>query len=105
MTDHTEFEEIQRNFPIIGTEIALGIHSEFYSHSIMDIKGLSADDKTALIQDFIAFLVKRFPTYYDRDVFTEMQHVLVTWRDDFKATRNARHLSRIISIQYLFEKD
>ena len=95
-----EFEEIQRNFPIIETEIGLGIHSEFYAQRILEIKGLSTDDKTALIQGFIAFLVKRFPYHYDTDVFTEMQHVLVTCRDDFKAARKPRHLSRIISIQY-----
>ncbi len=104
VADQTEFEEIQRNFPIIESEIVLGIYSEFYAHRIMEIKGLTADDKTALIQSFIAFLVKRFPEDYDRDVFTEMQHVLVTCRDEFKAMRQARHLSRIISIQYLFRK-
>jgi hypothetical protein len=104
VADSREFEEIQRNFPIIETEIALGIHSEFYAQRILEIKGLSADDKTALIQGFIASLVKRFPHHYDTDVFTEMQHILVTCRDEFKAVRQARHLSRIISIQYLFRK-
>lgn len=104
VADRAEFEEIQRNFPIIETEIALGIHSEFYAQRILEIKGLSTDDKTALIQGFIAYLVKRFPRHYDRDVFTEMQHVLVTCRDDFKTARQARHLSRIIGIQYLFRK-
>lgn len=104
VADRPEFEEIQRNFPIIETEISLGIHSEFYAQRILEIKGLSADDKTALIQGFIAFLVKRFPRYYDTDVFTEMQHILVTCRDEFKAARQARHLSRILSIQYLFRK-
>lgn len=99
-----EFEEIQKHFPVIGAEIALGMHSEFYAQRILEIKGLSADDKTALIQGFIAYLVKRFPDIYDADVFTEMQHTLVTCRDDFKAIRQPRHLSRIISIQYLFRK-
>jgi hypothetical protein len=104
IADRAEFEEIQRNFPIIETEIALGIHSDFYAQRIMEIKGLTADDKTALIQSFIALLIKRFPKHYDHDVFTEMQHVLVTCRDEFKAARRARHLSRMISIQYLFRK-
>ena len=99
-----EFEVIQRNFPIIGAEITLGIHSDFYAQRILEIKGLAVDDKTSLIQGFIAFLVKRFPQTYDNDIFTEMQHILVTCRDDFKAIRQPRHLSRIISIQYLFRK-
>jgi hypothetical protein len=104
VSDQIEFVEIQRNFPIIETEISLGMHSEFYAQRILEIKGLSADDKTALIQGFIACLVKRFPRHYGMDVFTEMQHILVTCRDDFKAMRRARHLTRIISIQYLFRK-
>lgn len=104
IVDREELEEIQRNFPIIGTEIALGIHSEFYAQRIMEIKGLSADEKTASILGFISYLFKRFPKYYDSDVFTEMQHVLVTCRDDFKFKRQARHLSRMIGIQYLFRK-
>lgn len=102
--DFAEFEEIQRNFPVIATEIALGLQSEYYSHRILEIKGLTADDKTAVIQAFIAYLVKRFPNHYDTDIFNEMQHVLVSCRDDFKAARKARHLSRIISVQYLFRK-
>jgi hypothetical protein len=105
LVDPSELAEIELNFPIIENEIALGIHSEFYAQRIMEIKGLTADDKTALIQGFIASLVKRFPAHYDSDVFTEMQHVLVTCRDDFKAARQARHLSRMISIQYLFRKE
>lgn len=104
ITDGEEFKEIQENFPIISNEIALGMQSDFYAHRIMEIKGLTLDDKTALIQGFIAYLVKRFPKHYDVDVFSEMQHVLVTLREDFKNARQARHLSRIVSIQYLFRK-
>ena len=99
-----EFEKIQHNYPIISTEISLGMHSEFYAQRILEIKGLTADDKTAHIHSFIAFLVKRFPQVYDDDVFTEMQHILVSCRDEFKAARQSRHLSRIISIQYFFRK-
>ncbi|MFI0435293.1 MAG: hypothetical protein ACH350_06140 [Parachlamydiaceae bacterium] len=104
VVDQIEFEEIQRNFPVIQTEIALGIDSEYYAQRLLEIKGLTADDKTAFIQASIAFLVKRFPEHYDSDVFTEMQHVLVSCPDEFKAIRASRHLSRMISIQYLFRK-
>jgi hypothetical protein len=100
-----EFDEIQRNFPLIKEEIELGIHSEFYAQRILEIKGLSVDDKTALIQSFIAYLVKRFPKVFDIGLFTAMQHILIICRDDFKEARQARHLSRLISIQYLFRKE
>lgn len=100
----SEFEEIQKHFPVIGTEIVLGIDSAFYAQRILEVKGLASDEKTALIQSSMAFLVKRLPHAYSDDLFNEMQHVLVVCRDEFKAIRKARHLTRIISIQYLFRK-
>lgn len=100
-----DLAEIQRHFPLLGNEIALGIHSEFYAQRILASKGLTVEDKISSIQDSIAFLMKRFPHVYDRDFFTEMQHILVTCRDDFKSERQPRHLSRIIGVQYLFRQN
>lgn len=99
-----EFQQIQHQFPFLAAEITVGIHSAFYAQRILEVKGLSTDEKTTLIQGYIAFLAKRFPANYDNDVFKEMQHVLVTCRDDFKASRQPRHLSRIIAVKYLFRK-
>lgn len=99
-----EFEEIKRNYPMIQTQIELGIDSAFYAQRILDVKGLSADEKTATIQENIAYLVKRFPTFFDYDIFTEMQHMLLISSDDFKYHRSSRHLSRIISVHYQFRR-
>ena len=100
-----ELEQIQNNLPIIETELRLGMKSSYYARRILEIKGLTADAKTASIQENIAYLVARLPKYFDYDLLTEMQHVLVMSREDFKAIRDCRHLSRIISIHYLFRKD
>lgn len=99
-----DWEEMQRNLPIIEMEVKLGVESAFYARRILEIKGLSADEKTALVQEYIAYLVKRLPEQFDIDVMTEMQHVLVMCRDDFKNNRESRHLSRIIGLHYLFRR-
>lgn len=99
-----ELEELQRNLPIIQSEICLGVVSSYYARRILEIKGLSSDEKTAMIQEYIAYMTTRRPRDFSYDVFTEMQHVLVMCRDDFKAVRDVRHLSRIICIQYLFRR-
>ncbi len=99
-----DLEEIRRNLPIIEMETRLGVESSYYARRILEVKGLSADEKTAMVQEYIAFLVRRLPKEFDIDVMTEMQHVLVMCRDDFKTLRSSRHLSRIISVHYLFRK-
>lgn len=104
VADQAEHEEMTRNFPLIQSELTFGMHSEFYAQRILEIRGLSADDKIALIQAFIASLVKRFPHDFNTEIFIEMQALLVTCRDEFKARRQPRHLSRMITIRYLFRK-
>ena len=99
-----ELEQILSNFPIIESELRLGIDSIHYSQRILETKGLTMDVKTAMIQEYIAFLIKHMPAEFDRDVLTEMQHVLVMCPEEFKAARECRHLSRIISMHYLFRK-
>jgi hypothetical protein len=99
-----DLEIIQRNFPIIETEAILGVDSAYYARKILEIKGITPDWRTALIHQHMANLIKRLPTLFSKDLFTEMQHILVLCHEDFKAERSVRHLSRLISTHYAFRK-
>lgn len=99
-----ELELIQKNFPIIESELKLGLPSLRYARRVLEIRGLTSDEKTALIQELIAHLIERLPAEFDQDILTEMQHLLVTCSEKFKEVRESRHLTRIISVQYLFRK-
>ena len=104
LDSQAEWEMIQRNLPLIETEVRLGVGSSHYARRILEIKGLSADEKTVLIQEYMAHLIQRLPKSFDYDLFAEMQHVMVMCRDEFKSIRESTHLSRIISVHYLFRK-
>lgn len=99
----SDMELVRQNLPLLETEIALGAHSLYHARRILEIKGLAADEKTAMVQEHITYLVKRLPAYFGADIFSEMQHILVVCRDDFKALREYRHLARIITYHYLFK--
>lgn len=99
-----EVDQILRNLPLLETELRLGIESSGYARRILEIKGLSTDEKAAIIQEDLAYLVSRLPKEFDIDVLAEMQHVLVMCREEFKIARSCRHLSRIISLHYLYRK-
>ncbi|MDF2549181.1 MAG: hypothetical protein K0S07_248 [Chlamydiales bacterium] len=95
---------VQKNLPIIETEIRLGVHSPAQAKRILEIKGLAADEKTAHIHEHIAYLTEKLPSLFDPGVFTEMQHVLVKTKDEFKALRDSKLLAKLISYHYLFRK-
>jgi len=70
----------------------------------LEIKGLSADEKTSLIQERIVSLLDRRPQDFDHDIFTQMQHFLVMCSEEFKIVRDHAHMSRIVTVFYLFKK-
>jgi hypothetical protein len=96
--------EIRKNLPLIENDIRLGMETGYFSRRILEVKGISMDDKTALIREYMVFLLQTLPKEFDQDLWNEMQHVLIQCKDEFKALRECRHLSRIIAVHYLFRR-
>jgi hypothetical protein len=92
-----DVEEVRRNLHAIETEIRLGVVSNYHARRILEFKGLSADGKTAMIQEKIGSLIQSHSKDFDQGIFSQMQHFLVCVRDDFKNLRDYHHISRIIS--------
>jgi len=100
-----DLEGVRYHLPLVEAEIRLGAASVYHAKRILEIKGLSADEKTSLVQEQIVSLLKRRPQYFDYDIFHQMQHFLVMCRDLFKEARETHHLSRLITLFYLFRKE
>lgn len=104
LKDESELPIIRAHQPILEAEIRLGLLSVYHANRILEIRGLSADEKTALIQEKIVLLSTRWPRIFDSDVFAQMQHFLVMCSEEFKSARRSSHLTRMIVLFYLFEK-
>lgn len=65
---------------------------------------LGREQKVGQIQKTIARLTQSRPKTFDREMFTEMTHFTVLFKDQFASKRNARHISRVIALHYLFKK-
>lgn len=99
-----ELEILQQNLPIIERELRLGVESYYQACRILEIKGLSSDHKTALVQENIVSVIHHRPQDFDYDILSEMQHFLVMSKEKFKEERSYRHMSRIICTLYLFRR-
>jgi len=104
ITSAKEMEVLQKNLPIVESEIRIGMESYYQASRILEIKGLTSDEKTAFIQENIVSLIKHRPQDFDYDILSEMQHFLVLCKEEFKQVRSYRHMSRIICVHYLFRK-
>jgi hypothetical protein len=65
---------------------------------------LSAEDKIKQIQEQFAPYMEQKPKIFDRDIFNEIKHAILLFGDHFTGLRDVRHISRLISYQYLFRK-
>jgi len=105
LEDAEELKQLCASFPIVESEISLGMASAYHARRILEVRGLEADEKTAMIHEYIALLLKRFPDIFSDDIFSEMQQLLVKSKEDFRKSRQARHISRIVGVHYLFRKE
>ncbi len=99
-----DLERIERHLPIIETELCLGMGSSYYAQRILELKGLLLEEKTAVIHENMARSLKRFPKIFQNDLYKEMQQVLVLCREEFKEARLSRHLSKIITLHYVYRR-
>lgn len=64
----------------------------------------SAEYNVAKIKENFARLSHRLPYLVDRDIYSEIQHFVLLFRDKFMSIRSQYHLYRIIAYKYLFRK-
>lgn len=103
--DEEKLKKIERAFPLIESELQLGLESKYHADKILEVKGLSFDDKTAFIHEHITNLTKRLTESFDPEVFSEMQHFLLISPESFKTQRSVRLISKTILSHYLFRKE
>ena len=65
---------------------------------------LSHEKKLSEIKENLAYLMNKKPINIDRDIFDSIHNVSLVFKGSFSDERSPKHISRIISYQYLFKK-
>jgi hypothetical protein len=66
---------------------------------------LSSEKKNALISEQMAPLIASNSKLFQRNIFTELQNFLFQFQSYFVVERNVEHVSKLVSIIYLFKKE
>lgn len=104
LSESHEVKRVRQQLPILEAEIRLGLVSVYHASRILEGKGLSGNEKTTRVQERIASFLKRRPSDFDSDIFSQMQHFLVMCTEEFKLAREYRHMSRIVYVFYVFRR-
>lgn len=63
-----------------------------------------SEERVTQIKDQLSPLLELKPTAFDRDLYSEMQHLVAQLKDSFTIARDVRYLNRVISYHYIFRK-
>lgn len=95
---------IQENILALLDRPGKEIESNLFDHMHHFLIKASAEKKVTQIKEQIAPLLEYQPKHFERDIFAELQNLVVLFPDEFVANREMRHLTRIISYKYLLRK-
>lgn len=79
-------------------------NSDYSSRVSHFMKKLSTEEAIDQIKENITYLMETKPEAFERDVFYEIGHFIMRFRESFVAERDPKHVSRIIAFQYLLKK-
>jgi hypothetical protein len=99
-----EADRVCENFTLLEDEIKLGMASAYHAKKLLELKGLFFEEKESLVREGIREKVVKFPQYFDYDIFTLMQKILVTVSETYKTSRSCSLLERIICNCYLISQ-
>lgn len=100
----SEYERslINYHLPNFMKDIRLGLDSFYHAKRILEVKGLSIDERTSFVQEKITTLIHRFPEQFDYDLFPLMQKFLLESSEEYKKGRSPDLLAQIIYTVYVF---
>ncbi len=85
-------------------DLSFYLNQSSYDKTKEIIYNLQKEKKLSQIKKNIAFLLTKRPLSFDRDIFDHIYHVTQLYRGHFATHRDPKHLSRIIALQYFFQK-
>lgn len=69
-----EWESLKGHLEMLRHELLLGIRSPYHARRILELKGMTTEEKRMRIQERIVKTIQRFPIHFDYDFFSFMQH-------------------------------
>jgi len=85
-------------------ELELGVRSPYHAARILEMKALSMDEKRGLVQERILNVIRRFPSLFDYDLFSEMQQFFLKHSDQYFRSRSVREVTQTLSALYMIRK-
>jgi hypothetical protein len=99
-----ELDRVRELLPMLEREIGVGLQSRAHASRLIEMRGMSHDEKILSIQERVTQLMAQRPHQFSADLMQETQIFLASSRDEFRMAHRSKHLTRLILAAYYFRK-
>ncbi len=100
-----QLQAVLKRLEFFEFELTLGATSYFHARCILEAKGVTLDEKAALVHERMLRWICRFPASFDAELLFAMHALFILAKEGFKQGRSAGCLARIVISFYALKKE
>lgn len=85
-------------------EVEQGLLSQYQANTLLEMKGISNEEKLVHVHEYVLNYLRRFPSTFDFEIISFMQSIYSNLKENYKRERSAKQIVNIIVYLYLLEK-
>jgi len=100
----SQWEAIKGRVEVLRHELLIGMRSSYHASRILELKGMSVEEKRVRIQERVAKTIHRFPDQFDYDFFSLVQHYFIRAHQENLRSHEVRQISENLAGLYQLKR-
>lgn len=98
------WEQVKGHVEVLKHELLVGLRSPYHSNRILELKGMTLEEKRIRVQERVAKILQRFPEKFDYDFFSLMQHYFIRSHQESLRFHEVRQISENLAGLYQLKR-
>jgi len=98
------WERVKGHVEILKHELLVGLRSPYHANRILEIKGMTLEEKRIRVQERVAKTLQRFPEKFDYDFFSLVQHYFIRSHQESLRFHEVRQISENLAGLYQLKR-
>lgn len=102
--NRASWERVKGHVEVLKHELLVGLRSPYHANRILELKGMTLEEKRIRVQERVAKTLQRFPEKFDYDFFYLVQHYFIRSHQESLRFHEVRQISENLAGLYLLKR-
>ncbi|WP_420422283.1 hypothetical protein [Simkania sp.] len=99
-----KWEQVKGHVEVLKHELMVGLRSPYHANRILELKGMTLEEKRIRVQERVAKTLQRFPEKFDYDFFSLVQHYFIRSHQESLRFHEVRQISENLAGLYQLKR-